>query len=190
LNAWNTDLRNVNRYAAFYAEEFRDAGGATWSGTGNNWYLISDLGFDQCYDDDTNCNQQPDFIGLDFAGYSDVTVVLGPAAGQISIQYYQAVPTLIASPQSQPPSFFTTFEWSGTSFPPGINLQLFADGFPHRTVPLEIGIAYTDANGDFSGAYQYACQDPTPAPNLVVVARDENNNVIASAPPISVGCSF
>jgi hypothetical protein len=26
FNAWNTDLRNVNRYAAFYAEEYRDEG--------------------------------------------------------------------------------------------------------------------------------------------------------------------
>src|SRR6476619_6421625 len=60
FNAWNTDLRNVNRYAAFYAEEFRDSGGATWSGTGNSWYRISDGSFNQCYDDNTNCNQQAD----------------------------------------------------------------------------------------------------------------------------------
>lgn len=51
FTAWNTDLRTVNRHAAFYAEEFRDSGGATWSGTGNNWYLISDVAFRQCYDD-------------------------------------------------------------------------------------------------------------------------------------------
>ena len=38
-----------NRYAAFYAEEYRDSGGATWGGTGNNWYLIPDTAFNQCY---------------------------------------------------------------------------------------------------------------------------------------------
>ena len=86
FNAWNTDLQNVNRYAAFYAEEFKGSGGATWSGTGNNWYLISDNQFDQCYDDNTNCNQQPDFVLLDLpAGFSDLKVELGPGAGQVTI---------------------------------------------------------------------------------------------------------
>jgi hypothetical protein len=66
----------------YYAEEFRDSGGATWSGTGNNWYPIPDVGFNQCYSDNSNCNQQPDFIELDFIGNSDMTVVLGPEAGQ------------------------------------------------------------------------------------------------------------
>jgi Protein of unknown function (DUF1036) len=90
--AWNTDLRTVNRYAAFYAEEFKDSGGATWSGTGNSWYRISDVGFNQCYDDNTNCNQQPDFIQLDFkkadngnADFIDLSITLGPGQGQLSI---------------------------------------------------------------------------------------------------------
>ena len=92
FNAWNTDLRTVNRHAAFYAEEYKDAGGSTWSGTGNNWYLISDVAFNQCYDDNTNCNQQPDFVQLDFmtadygvARFIDLTVTLGPGPGQLSI---------------------------------------------------------------------------------------------------------
>jgi hypothetical protein len=87
FGAWNTDLRNVNRYAAFYAEEYKDSQGATWSGTGNNWYLIPDGAFNQCYDDNANCNQQPDFVPLDFSGSADVIVVLGPAAGLIRVRY-------------------------------------------------------------------------------------------------------
>jgi Protein of unknown function (DUF1036) len=31
-NIWNVDLRRVNRFACFYAEEFKGGGGATWSG--------------------------------------------------------------------------------------------------------------------------------------------------------------
>jgi uncharacterized membrane protein len=85
FNAWNVDLRSVNRYAAFYAEEFKGSGGATWSGTGNNWYLISETRFSQCYDDNTNCDQQPDFVPLDFNGFYDVNVVLGPGAGKLTI---------------------------------------------------------------------------------------------------------
>lgn len=94
FTAWNTDLQTANRYAAFYAEEYKDAGGATWSGTGNNWYRISDSQFDQCYDDNTNCNQQPDFVLLDFAGFEGMLVTmqveLGPGAGQVSI--HKSVP--------------------------------------------------------------------------------------------------
>jgi hypothetical protein len=92
FNAWNTDLRTVNRFASFYAEEFKDSGGATWSGTGNGWYRISDMAFNQCYDDNTNCNQQPNFVQLDFtkadngtADHIDINVTLGPAQGQIGI---------------------------------------------------------------------------------------------------------
>jgi uncharacterized membrane protein len=87
FNAWDTDLNNVNPNAAFYAEEFRDEGGATWSGTGNNWYQISDVRFDQCYDDNTNCNQQPDFVPLDF-GRQGPVIWLGPAAGQLFFDDY------------------------------------------------------------------------------------------------------
>jgi hypothetical protein len=91
FHAWNTDLHTVNRYASFYAE---GSGGATWSGTGNNWYLISDNQFDQCYDDNTNCNKQPDFVLLDFSGFSGIYTImqveLGPGAGQVTI--HKSVP--------------------------------------------------------------------------------------------------
>ena len=86
LTPWNVDLRTVGRHAAFFAEEFRASGGATWSGTGNNWYLISEAVFWQCYDDNTNCNQQPDFVPLDFDGFYDMSVILGPAAGKMDIK--------------------------------------------------------------------------------------------------------
>jgi hypothetical protein len=87
LNAWNVDLRSVNRYASFYAEEFRDAG-AIWRGTenNNNWYAIPTARFWQCYDDNTNCNRQPNFVSLDFNGFYDVNVVLGPGAGKLNIK--------------------------------------------------------------------------------------------------------
>jgi hypothetical protein len=86
FTAWNVDLRTVNRYAAFYAEEFSDSGGATWSGTGNNWYLVRNTRFSQCYDDNTGCNQQPDFVPLDFNGFYDVNVALGPRSEQRNIK--------------------------------------------------------------------------------------------------------
>lgn len=83
FNGWNVDLRRVNRYAAFYADDFT---GATWSGSGNNWYLIPTEGFRQCYDDNTNCNMQPNFVPLDFNGFIDVNVVLGPGSGKLKIK--------------------------------------------------------------------------------------------------------
>jgi hypothetical protein len=82
LNLWNTDLRTINRLASFYAE----ASGATWSGTGASWYRIPDQKFNQCFDDNTNCNKTSDFVQLDFNGYTDFTVTLGPASGQLNLQ--------------------------------------------------------------------------------------------------------
>ena len=86
FNAWNVDLRSVNRYAAFYAQDFTSRRGAAWSGTGNNWYLIRSERFSQCYDDNTNCDMQPDFVPLDFNGFFDVNVVIGPGAGKLAIK--------------------------------------------------------------------------------------------------------
>ena len=86
LNAWNVDLRRVNRFAAFFAQEFSASQGAIWTGTGNNFYLISDMLFLQCFDDNTNCNQQPNFVPLDFDGFIDVNVVLGPRSGKLNVK--------------------------------------------------------------------------------------------------------
>jgi uncharacterized membrane protein len=92
-NIWPVDLRTVNRFASFYAEEFKGGGGATWTGTGNKFYLIRDVEFSQCYEDNTGCNQQPNFVDLDFDGpgtfpahFVDLTVTLGPSPGQIRTQ--------------------------------------------------------------------------------------------------------
>jgi uncharacterized membrane protein len=89
-NLWNVNLRTVNRFAAFYAEEFKDSGGATWDGTGNGWYRIRNVGFNQCYDDNTGCNQQPNFVQLDFQNadnghhvFHSMRITLGPAPGQV-----------------------------------------------------------------------------------------------------------
>jgi hypothetical protein len=138
FNAWNTDLRNVGQYAAFYAEEYRDAGGATWSGSGNNWYLISDVGFDQCYDDNTNCNQQPDFVPLDFNGFADMTVTLGPAAGQLNIQGSTPLP-----PQLD-------FDWNPIVFGGGVPVG----GWSHLTLRQDGTYTFSGHFHD-SGALEY-----------------------------------
>ena len=87
---WNVNLQTVNRFASFYAQEFKGGGGATWNGTGNNWYLIRDVAFNQCYEDTTGCNQQPNFVDLDFQQadnghhpFFGLRVTLGPNPGQI-----------------------------------------------------------------------------------------------------------
>jgi uncharacterized membrane protein len=87
---WDVDLQRVNRFASFYAEEFKGGGGATWNGTGNRWYPIRDVAFNQCHEDDTGCNQQPNFVALDFEQadnghhpFNGLRITLGPAAGQI-----------------------------------------------------------------------------------------------------------
>ena len=138
FNAWNTDLRNVSRYAAFYAEEYRDAGGATWNGSGNNWYLISDGAFDQCYDDNTNCNQQPDFVPLDFNGFADVTVVLGPESGQLDIQGSTPLP-----PQLD-------FDWNPIVFGGGVPVG----GWAHLTLRQDGTYTFSGHFHD-SGALEY-----------------------------------
>jgi len=87
---WNVNLQTVNRFAAFYAEEFKGGGGATWNGSGNKWFLIRDGSFNQCYEDNTGCNQQPNFVDLDFQQadngnhpFYGLRVTLGPSIGQI-----------------------------------------------------------------------------------------------------------
>jgi len=89
LNIWDVDLQTVNRHAAFYAD---DSSGNTWSGTGNA-YQVTNAGFNQCFDDNTNCNQQYNFVPLDFDradngnhNFNDLTVTLGPTPGQIATE--------------------------------------------------------------------------------------------------------
>jgi uncharacterized membrane protein len=138
FNAWNTDLRGVNRYAAFYAEEYRDSGGATWSGNGNNWYLISDTRFDQCYDNNSNCNQQPDFIPLDFNGYADLTVTLGPNPGQLATQGSVPLPDHL------------DFDWNPIVFGGGVPVG----GYSHLTIRKDGSYSFTGHFHD-SGGTEY-----------------------------------
>ncbi len=138
LNAWDTDLRNVNRYASFYAEEFKDAGGATWNGTGNNWYRISDAQFDQCYDDNTNCNQQPDFINLDFGGFADTTVTIGPENGQVDVLGSTPLPSQL------------DFDWNPIVFGTGIAVG----GWSHLTIRQDGTYTFSGHFHD-SGAFEY-----------------------------------
>jgi len=151
--AWNTDLRTVNRYVAWYAEQYRDSGGATWSGNGNNWYSIPDIGFNQCYDDQTNCNQQPDFNQLDFAGNSDVLVVLGPEPGQRSVQEWIPLPDQL------------DFDWNPISFDNGVAVG----GWSHLTVRKDGTYSFTGHFHD-SGAFEYNMA-------LAWAVKDANNRV-------------
>jgi hypothetical protein len=190
FNLWNTSLANVGP-AAFYAEEFKDSGGATWSGTGNNWYWIQDQVFGPiCYSDDQGANQQVDFVPLDFQGYCNATVVLGPAAGQWNIVYSPCVPMLTAA-WVVGTQGYTTFTYSGSGFPSNITVELSVVGMTGRTAPLSIGFQNTDANGNFSSAYSYLCQNSAPSPSAVVQAYNETRSVLfATSAPFSLPCSF
>lgn len=138
FNAWDVDLRTVNRFASFYAEEFKDSGGATWSGGGNSWYLISDGAFDQCYDDNSNCNQQPDFVQLDFAGFPDMTVTLGREAGQLDIRGSFPLPAAL------------DFDWNPIAFDNGVPVG----GWSHLTIRQDGTYTFTGHFHD-SGATEY-----------------------------------
>lgn len=79
------DLRRVNQFVGIYAEVYRDdAENIQWSGSLTE--LIRDVGFNQCWADNTGCNQVAGFIELDFAGDADATMWFGPAAGQTKYQ--------------------------------------------------------------------------------------------------------
>ncbi len=153
LNAWNTDLRTVSQYAAFYAEEYRDGVGATWSGSGNNWYQISDVGFNQCYDDNTNCNQQPDFVPLDFNGQADMVVTLGPVAGQLGIEGSTPLPDQL------------DFDWNPIVFGGGVPVG----GYSHLTIRKDGSYSFSGHFHD-SGALEYNM-------TLAWGVKDSRNNV-------------
>ena len=87
FNAWNVDLRTVNRYAYFYAETAND--GSSWSGTGNSWLSVNPAaGFSQCAFENADDPQWVDFYGLDFsstpAGYDTVVQLFDWAAATLS----------------------------------------------------------------------------------------------------------
>lgn len=65
LNAWDTDLRRVNRYAYFYAATANIA--SEWSGAGNGWLTVSPAErFERCAFDSPERDLWVNFIELDF----------------------------------------------------------------------------------------------------------------------------
>jgi len=68
------DLSQTVGVMAWFADWW--AGGPSWHGTGNNWYWVTNNAFNQCYDDNTNCDVQYDFLPLNFNGNYGLTVTL------------------------------------------------------------------------------------------------------------------
>jgi len=148
FNAWNTDLRDVNRYAAFYAE---GGDGSTWSGSGSMWYRITEARFNQCYEDNTNCNISRDFNPLDFDGYADVVVTLGPKPGQVDVQGSVPLPEQL------------DFDWNPIVFGGGVPVG----GYSHLTIRQDGSYSFSGHFHD-SGATEYNMA-------LVWAVEDSNN---------------
>ena len=89
FNAWNVDLRTVNRFAYFYAEA---ADGSNWSGTGNSWLSVNPAApFKQCAFEGADDSQWVDFYGLDFSlTFADFDTVVN--------LFEWGVPTLLQYP--------------------------------------------------------------------------------------------
>jgi hypothetical protein len=68
------DLRPFVQLMAWFASWWQD--GPSWHGTGNQWYRVSNGIFDQCYDDNTNCDAQYNFQNLNFNQSYGITVTL------------------------------------------------------------------------------------------------------------------
>jgi hypothetical protein len=74
------DLSQTVGLMAWFADWW--AGGPSWSGSGQQWYWVTNNAFDQCYDDNTNCNVQYDFQNLEFNGNYGLTVTLHPPSSE------------------------------------------------------------------------------------------------------------
>jgi hypothetical protein len=111
------------------------------------------VAFDQCYDDNINCNQQPDFVQLDFNGYADLTVTLGPDAGQLNVQ------------GSAPLPFQLDFDWNPIVFGGGVPVG----GYSHLTIRQDGTYSFSGHFHD-SGATEYNMA-------LVWAVKDSQNNV-------------
>ncbi len=72
FNAWDVDLRTINRFAYFYAET--DGNRSNWSGSGNGWLSVNPAAtFDQCAFEDTGNSQWVNFNEIDFTWIKDFT---------------------------------------------------------------------------------------------------------------------
>jgi hypothetical protein len=83
------DLRRGNARAYFFAEEYSGSQGGVWSGTGNAWTFIPNgAAFTQCFEDNTNTQQQVDFNDIEFGGFSDVFVMIyEPPYFQVAVPF-------------------------------------------------------------------------------------------------------
>jgi hypothetical protein len=83
------DLRQGNARAYFFAEEYSGSQGGVWSGTGNAWTFVPNgAAFTQCFEDNTNTQQQVDFNDIEFGGFSDVFVMIyEPPYFQVAVPF-------------------------------------------------------------------------------------------------------
>jgi hypothetical protein len=89
FNAWDVDLRTVNRFAYFYVEA---ADGSNWHGAGNAWLGITNAAFNQCAFDVTGDDRWEDFIDLDFTWADpgwNTEVIIWHWEGLNRITFYQ-----------------------------------------------------------------------------------------------------
>ena len=69
------DNRSMNEYLAYHVDNGNES--QSWTNDPNRWYYISEYNaFNQCYDDNTNCNIYDDFAQLDLNGRYGLTVAL------------------------------------------------------------------------------------------------------------------
>ena len=85
LTVIGNDLRTVNRYLAWFADDW--AGGPSWNGPGNRDYLVTNNAFNQCYDNNSGCNVRYEFQQLDLNGSYGMIVTL-TAPGKFSVDGY------------------------------------------------------------------------------------------------------
>jgi len=83
------DFRRGNARAYFFAEEYSGSQGGVWSGSGNAWTFIPNgAAFTQCFEDNTNTQQQVDFNDIEFGGFSDVFVMIyEPGYFQVAVPF-------------------------------------------------------------------------------------------------------
>src|SRR5579862_5137313 len=70
-SALNVNLTTVNSWVGIYAY----SGGVSWQGTGNAWFKIPrPAAFNQCGENENNCNLWVDYYGIEFTGDADYVV--------------------------------------------------------------------------------------------------------------------
>jgi Protein of unknown function (DUF1036) len=99
------DNRSYNRYMGYHADGGAESGSPCWTNNPHMWYWIpANDAFNQCYDDNNNCNAQEDFEQIDFAGRYGLTITLLDRWA-VSLTYYD--------PPASPPPPPHDDSWSG-----------------------------------------------------------------------------